>query len=48
MLALGALAQPFILHAIPESAVGAFAENSLLQVLVLACLVGAALLGPPP
>ncbi|WP_198655171.1 cation:dicarboxylate symporter family transporter [Streptomyces geranii] len=34
----------FILHALPESAVGAFAENSLLQVLVLACLVGAALL----
>ncbi|MDX3630847.1 cation:dicarboxylase symporter family transporter [Streptomyces europaeiscabiei] len=34
----------FLLHALPESAVGAFAENSLLQVLVLACLVGAALL----
>ncbi|MEU1513933.1 cation:dicarboxylase symporter family transporter [Streptomyces sp. NPDC005811] len=34
----------FILHALPDSAVGAFAENSLLQVLVLACLVGAALL----
>lgn len=34
----------FILHALPESAVGAFAENALLQVLVLACLVGAALL----
>ncbi|MGW6903363.1 cation:dicarboxylate symporter family transporter [Streptomyces sp. NPDC054940] len=34
----------FILHSLPESAVGAFAENSLLQVLVLACLVGAALL----
>ncbi|WP_345745852.1 cation:dicarboxylase symporter family transporter [Streptomyces sp. ODS28] len=34
----------FILHSLPESAVGAFAENELLQVLVLACLVGAALL----
>lgn len=34
----------FILNALPQSAVGAFAENSLLQVLVLACLVGAALL----
>ncbi|MFE4454417.1 cation:dicarboxylate symporter family transporter [Streptomyces sp. NPDC056796] len=34
----------FILHSLPDSAVGAFAENSLLQVLVLACLVGAALL----
>ncbi|MFE2943977.1 cation:dicarboxylate symporter family transporter [Streptomyces sp. NPDC059255] len=34
----------FILHALPDSAVGAFAENSLLQVLVLACLVGAAVL----
>ncbi|WP_428986475.1 cation:dicarboxylate symporter family transporter [Streptomyces camelliae] len=34
----------FVLHALPESAVGAFAENSLLQVLVLACLVGAAVL----
>ncbi|MBX7551973.1 cation:dicarboxylase symporter family transporter [Streptomyces sp. tea 10] len=34
----------FVLHSLPESAVGAFAENSLLQVLVLACLVGAALL----
>ncbi|MFJ9629664.1 cation:dicarboxylate symporter family transporter [Streptomyces sp. NPDC101175] len=34
----------FLLHALPDSAVGAFAENSLLQVLVLACLVGAALL----
>uniref|UniRef100_A0AAU2VET3 Cation:dicarboxylase symporter family transporter n=1 Tax=Streptomyces sp. NBC_00003 TaxID=2903608 RepID=A0AAU2VET3_9ACTN len=34
----------FILDALPQSAVGAFAENSLLQVLVLACLVGAALL----
>ncbi|MFE7284110.1 cation:dicarboxylate symporter family transporter [Streptomyces noursei] len=34
----------FILEALPNSAVGAFAENSLLQVLVLACLVGAALL----
>ncbi|MEU9288075.1 cation:dicarboxylase symporter family transporter [Streptomyces sp. NPDC048275] len=34
----------FILEALPQSAVGAFAENSLLQVLVLACLVGAALL----
>ncbi|MEU0074158.1 cation:dicarboxylase symporter family transporter [Streptomyces sp. NPDC006332] len=34
----------FVLHALPESAVGAFAENSLLQVLVLACLMGAALL----
>ncbi|MFE7765544.1 cation:dicarboxylate symporter family transporter [Streptomyces sp. NPDC057438] len=34
----------FILNALPQSAIGAFAENSLLQVLVLACLVGAALL----
>nr|WP_246113367.1 cation:dicarboxylase symporter family transporter [Streptomyces montanus] len=34
----------FILHALPESAFGAFTENALLQVLVLACLVGAALL----
>jgi aerobic C4-dicarboxylate transport protein len=34
----------FLLHALPESAVGAFAENSILQVLVLACLVGVALL----
>ncbi|MGI5460921.1 cation:dicarboxylate symporter family transporter [Streptomyces sp. CA-249302] len=34
----------FMLHALPESAVGAFADNALLQVLVLACLVGAALL----
>ncbi|MFJ2442618.1 cation:dicarboxylate symporter family transporter [Streptomyces sp. NPDC087658] len=34
----------FILRALPDSAVGAFAENSLLQVLVLACLVGAAVL----
>ncbi|MPY57448.1 cation:dicarboxylase symporter family transporter [Streptomyces spongiae] len=34
----------FVLHSLPESAVGAFAENALLQVLVLACLVGAALL----
>ncbi|MFI1209712.1 cation:dicarboxylate symporter family transporter [Streptomyces sp. NPDC020802] len=34
----------FVLEALPQSAVGAFAENSLLQVLVLACLVGAALL----
>ncbi|RVU18927.1 cation:dicarboxylase symporter family transporter [Streptomyces antnestii] len=34
----------FILHSLPDSAIGAFAENSLLQVLVLACLVGAALL----
>ncbi|MFD7293863.1 cation:dicarboxylate symporter family transporter [Streptomyces sp. NPDC059897] len=34
----------FILESLPDSAVGAFAENSLLQVLVLACLVGAALL----
>jgi len=34
----------FILDALPQSAVGAFAENSLLQVLVLACLTGAALL----
>ncbi|MGP8297389.1 cation:dicarboxylate symporter family transporter [Streptomyces inhibens] len=34
----------FILESLPNSAVGAFAENSLLQVLVLACLVGAALL----
>jgi aerobic C4-dicarboxylate transport protein len=34
----------FILNALPTSAVGAFADNSVLQVLVLACLVGAALL----
>jgi len=34
----------FILEALPTSAVGAFADNSILQVLVLACLVGAALL----
>ncbi|MFF7312369.1 cation:dicarboxylate symporter family transporter [Streptomyces sp. NPDC008137] len=34
----------FLLHALPESFVGAFAENELLQVLILACLVGAALL----
>ena len=34
----------FVLEAIPTSFIGAFAENSLLQVLVLACLVGAALL----
>jgi aerobic C4-dicarboxylate transport protein len=34
----------FILDALPTSAVGAFAENSILQVLVLACLIGAALL----
>ncbi|MET9760712.1 cation:dicarboxylase symporter family transporter [Streptomyces sp. NPDC006372] len=34
----------FVLHSLPDSAIGAFAENSLLQVLVLACLVGAALL----
>uniref|UniRef100_A0AAU1M4A4 Cation:dicarboxylase symporter family transporter n=1 Tax=Streptomyces sp. NBC_00148 TaxID=2903626 RepID=A0AAU1M4A4_9ACTN len=34
----------FLLHSLPDSAVGAFAENSLLQVLILACLVGAALL----
>ncbi|MCZ4509016.1 cation:dicarboxylase symporter family transporter [Streptomyces sp. ActVer] len=34
----------FVLNALPQSAVGAFAENSLLQVLVLACLTGAALL----
>ncbi|MEU3661424.1 cation:dicarboxylase symporter family transporter [Streptomyces sp. NPDC032940] len=34
----------FLLHSLPDSAVGAFAENSLLQVLVLACLVGAAVL----
>lgn len=34
----------FVLHSLPTSFVGAFAENSLLQVLILACLVGAALL----
>ncbi|MGW1053219.1 cation:dicarboxylate symporter family transporter [Streptomyces sp. NPDC002521] len=34
----------FVLNALPNSAVGAFADNALLQVLVLACLVGAALL----
>ncbi|MFF2521037.1 cation:dicarboxylate symporter family transporter [Streptomyces liangshanensis] len=34
----------FILEALPTSAVGAFADNAILQVLVLACLVGAALL----
>ncbi|MFB6435168.1 cation:dicarboxylate symporter family transporter [Streptomyces sp. NPDC056411] len=37
-------AAQFVLEALPDSAVGAFAENALLQVLVLACLVGAALL----
>lgn len=37
-------ASQFVLDALPDSAVGAFAENSLLQVLVLACLVGAAVL----
>lgn len=37
-------AAQFVLESLPNSAVGAFAENSLLQVLVLACLVGAALL----
>ncbi|MFD7503645.1 cation:dicarboxylate symporter family transporter [Streptomyces sp. NPDC059850] len=37
-------ASQFVLEALPDSAVGAFAENSLLQVLVLACLVGAAVL----
>ncbi|WP_367324939.1 cation:dicarboxylase symporter family transporter [Streptomyces sp. HUAS ZL42] len=34
----------FIVNALPTSFVGAFADNALLQVLVLACLVGAALL----
>ncbi|MFF0082077.1 cation:dicarboxylate symporter family transporter [Streptomyces canus] len=34
----------FIVNALPTSFIGAFAENSLLQVLILACLVGAALL----
>ncbi|WP_369228706.1 cation:dicarboxylase symporter family transporter (plasmid) [Streptomyces sp. R39] len=34
----------FVLDALPTSFIGAFAQNSLLQVLVLACLVGAALL----
>ncbi|RDD90575.1 cation:dicarboxylate symporter family transporter [Streptomyces parvulus] len=34
----------FLLHSLPDSAVGAFAENSLLQVLVLACFAGAAVL----
>ncbi len=34
----------FVLNALPESFIGAFAENELLQVLILACLVGAALL----
>ncbi|MFI2204850.1 cation:dicarboxylate symporter family transporter [Streptomyces sp. NPDC020192] len=34
----------FVLGALPNSFVGAFADNALLQVLVLACLVGAALL----
>ncbi|MFF8973464.1 cation:dicarboxylate symporter family transporter [Streptomyces sp. NPDC014995] len=34
----------FVVNALPTSFIGAFAENSLLQVLVLACLVGAALL----
>ena len=33
----------FLLHAIPDSAVGAFAENELLQVLVFAVLFGAGL-----
>ncbi|MFG2206635.1 cation:dicarboxylate symporter family transporter [Streptomyces sp. NPDC048638] len=37
-------AAQFVLESLPDSAIGAFAENSLLQVLVLACLVGAALL----
>ncbi|MFD4872620.1 cation:dicarboxylate symporter family transporter [Streptomyces sp. NPDC058420] len=34
----------FIVNSLPTSFIGAFAENSLLQVLILACLVGAALL----
>lgn len=34
----------FVVNALPTSFIGAFAENSLLQVLILACLVGAALL----
>lgn len=34
----------FVLDALPDSFVGAFADNALLQVLVPACLVGAALL----
>ncbi|MFI2435371.1 cation:dicarboxylate symporter family transporter [Streptomyces sp. NPDC018693] len=34
----------FVLDALPHSFIGAFAENELLQVLILACLVGAALL----
>ncbi|MFD7120934.1 cation:dicarboxylate symporter family transporter [Streptomyces sp. NPDC059922] len=34
----------FVLESLPTSFVGAFAENSILQVLVLACLTGAALL----
>ncbi|RZU18121.1 sodium:dicarboxylate symporter family protein [Streptomyces sp. BK239] len=37
-------ATEFALDALPTGFVGALAENSLLQVLVLACLVGAALL----
>ncbi|MFE9450285.1 cation:dicarboxylate symporter family transporter [Streptomyces sp. NPDC006739] len=37
-------ATEFVLDALPNSFVGAFADNALLQVLVLACLVGAALL----
>lgn len=34
----------FVVNSLPTSFIGAFAENSLLQVLILACLVGAALL----
>ncbi|WP_053666935.1 cation:dicarboxylate symporter family transporter [Streptomyces sp. MMG1121] len=34
----------FVLNSLPNSFVGAFADNALLQVLLLACLVGAALL----
>ncbi|MEU0454414.1 cation:dicarboxylase symporter family transporter, partial [Streptomyces sp. NPDC006129] len=34
----------FVLNALPQSFIGAFADNELLQVLILACLVGAALL----
>ncbi|POX47106.1 cation:dicarboxylate symporter family transporter [Streptomyces sp. Ru72] len=37
-------AAEFVLNALPQSFLGAFADNALLQVLVLACLVGAALL----
>jgi aerobic C4-dicarboxylate transport protein len=37
----------FLLHVIPKTFFGAFAEGDLLQVLLLACLTGAALLAAP-